>query len=55
MTISVRSPRFATLGAYSMFDNKFNQYRPEVCPEIGKIMDIRVTIMFCPYAKMTGG
>ena len=41
MTISVRNKKklsFAILGAYNMFDNKFNQYRPEVCPEIGSIL-----------------
>ena len=27
---------FAILGAYNMFDNKFNQFRTEVCPEIEK-------------------
>ena len=25
---------FTILGAYKMFDHKFNQYRTEVCPEI---------------------
>ena len=29
--------RFATLGAYNVLDHKFDQYRAEVCPEIGKI------------------
>ena len=29
---------FAILGAYNMFDNKFDQYRTEVCPEIEKII-----------------
>ena len=28
---------FAILGAYNMFDNKLNQYRTKVCPEIEKI------------------
>ena len=28
-----QNPKFATLGAYNMFDKKFDQYRPEVCPE----------------------
>ena len=34
--------RFATFGAYNMFDNKFDQHRPEVCPEIGKIRHVMI-------------
>ena len=33
----LKKPSFAILGAY-MFDNKFIQYRTEVCPEIEKII-----------------
>ena len=29
-----KKPSFAILGVYNMFDNKFNQNRAEVCPEI---------------------
>ena len=29
--------RFTTLEAYNMFDNKFDLYRSEVCPDIEKI------------------
>ena len=32
-----KKPSFAILGAYNMFEYKFNQYRTEVCPETEKI------------------
>ena len=32
-----KKPSFAILGEYNMFDNKFDQSRTEVCPEIEKI------------------
>ena len=33
----LKKPSLNILGAYNMFDNKFDQYRTEVCPEIDKI------------------
>ena len=33
----LKKPSFAILGASNMFDNKFDQYRMDVCPEIEKI------------------
>ena len=30
----IKKSRFALLGAYNMFDNKIDQYKTEVCPEI---------------------
>ena len=32
----LKKPSFAILGAYNMFDKRFDQYRTEVCPEIEK-------------------
>ena len=32
----LKKPSFAILGMHSMFDNKFDQCRTEVCPEIEK-------------------
>ena len=31
----LKKPSFAIFGANNMFDNRFNQYRTGVCPEIG--------------------
>ena len=38
----LKKPSFAILGEYNMLDNKFNKYRTEVCPEIGKIKPIGI-------------
>ena len=32
----LKKTRSAILGAYNTFDNRFDQYRAEVCPEIEK-------------------
>ena len=33
---TLKKPSFSILGVYNMSDNKFNQYRTEVCSEIEK-------------------
>ena len=37
---------FTIFGAYNMFDNKFHQYRTEVCPEIGNKCTFTFTFTF---------
>ena len=36
-----------------MFENKFYHYRPEVCPEIGKIIDIMVLAQGFAYGELS--
>ena len=36
-----------------MFENKFYNYRPEVCPEIGKIIDVLVLAQDFVYGELT--
>ena len=36
-----------------MFENKFYNYRPEVCPEIGKIIDVMVLAQGFVYGELT--
>ena len=35
-----------------MFDNKFDQYRTKVCPEIGKITFVNLFTYFIPFLNI---
>ena len=48
LVLNFKKPRFAILGAYNTFDNKFDQYRTKVCPEI-KVSNYRLEV--CPDSK----
>ena len=41
----LKKKSFVILGAYNMFDNKFDQFRTEVCPEIEKT-NLNFTLFF---------
>ena len=49
-----QTPRCATLGAYDMFDNKFDQYRPEVCLAIEEISQQGSRTEVCPKTGIIG-
>ena len=48
----LKKPSFALLGAYNMFDNKFDEDSTKVCPEIEKNTNVNLFSYFRTFSNI---